>query len=71
MDYVTPKEMVNDAIELARKKAALPVPDLLIRGVLAGAFLGSLSGTAPARRIHHFSCRVCDAGLAGPGIGHG
>jgi formate transporter len=46
MDYVTPKEMVSDAIELARKKADLPVPDLLIRGALAGAFLGCATSLA-------------------------
>ena len=46
MDYVTPKEMVRDAIELARKKADLPVQDLLIRGALAGAFLGCATSLA-------------------------
>ena len=46
MDYVTPKETVSDAIELARKKADLPVQDLLIRGVLAGAFLGCATSLA-------------------------
>jgi formate transporter len=46
MDYVTPKEIVSDAIELARKKADLPVHDLLIRGALAGAFLGCATSLA-------------------------
>jgi len=46
MDYVTPKEVINDAIELSRKKADLPVRDLLIRGVLAGALLGCATSVA-------------------------
>ena len=46
MDYVTPKEMVIDAIDLASKKADLPVQDLLIRGALAGAFLGCATSFA-------------------------
>jgi formate/nitrite transporter len=40
MDYVGPKQLVVEMLEAARKKAALPVRDLLIRGVLAGVFLG-------------------------------
>lgn len=40
MDYVSPKELVVDAIELAKKKADLPVRDMLIRGALAGGLLG-------------------------------
>jgi formate transporter len=40
MDYVTPKELVQDAVLSAKKKAALSVGDMLIRGSLAGAFLG-------------------------------
>jgi formate transporter len=39
-DYVTPKELVQEAVQLAKKKASLSVRDMLIRGVLAGAFLG-------------------------------
>jgi formate transporter len=46
MDYVTPKEMVIDAIELASKKADLSVQNLLIRGALAGAFLGCATSLA-------------------------
>jgi formate transporter len=46
MDYVTPKEMVIDAIELASIKADLSVQALLIRGVLAGAFLGCATSLA-------------------------
>ncbi len=40
MDYVGPKQLVIDMLEAARKKAALPVRDLMIRGILAGVFLG-------------------------------
>jgi formate/nitrite transporter len=40
MDYVTPKQVVADMLEAARKKAALSVRDLMIRGILAGVLLG-------------------------------
>jgi formate/nitrite transporter len=40
MDYVVPAEAVSDALNAAVKKAALPVRDMLIRGALAGGFLG-------------------------------
>lgn len=40
MDYVLPGEVVSECLRAAEKKAALPVRDLLIRGALAGAFLG-------------------------------
>ena len=40
MDYVTPTEIISDALQAARKKAALSVRDMLVRGILAGAFLG-------------------------------
>jgi formate transporter len=40
MDCVSPKELVADIIELAKKKSDLGAADLLIRGVLAGALLG-------------------------------
>ena len=40
MDCVVPTEVVSDALNAAVKKAALPVRDMLIRGVLAGGFLG-------------------------------
>lgn len=39
MDYVAPRELVADLIDLARKKADLGAADLLIRGALAGALL--------------------------------
>lgn len=40
MDYVAPKQLVVEILEVARKKATLPVRDLMIRGILAGVFLG-------------------------------
>ncbi len=39
-DYVNPKELLQEAVQLAKRKSALPVRDMLIRGILAGAFLG-------------------------------
>ena len=40
MDYVLPTEVVSDALNAAVKKSALPVRDMLLRGVLAGGILG-------------------------------
>jgi formate transporter len=40
MDYVTPAEMITEALGAAKRKAELGVHDLLLRGALAGAFLG-------------------------------
>src|SRR5438876_4074286 len=40
MDYVVPGEVVSDALNAAAKKASLSAHDMLIRGVLAGGFLG-------------------------------
>src|SRR5438309_1128486 len=40
MDYVVPAEVVSDALNAAVKKAALPARDMLLRGALAGGFLG-------------------------------
>jgi formate transporter len=39
-DYICPKDLVQEAVQLAKKKSELPVRDMLIRGILAGAFLG-------------------------------
>ncbi|HXT75972.1 MAG TPA: formate/nitrite transporter family protein [Candidatus Eisenbacteria bacterium] len=39
-DYVIPKDLVQEATQIARTKSELPVRDMLIRGILAGAFLG-------------------------------
>jgi formate/nitrite transporter len=40
MDYVHPKDLLQEAVQLAKKKSELSVRDMLIRGILAGAFLG-------------------------------
>ena len=40
MDYVVPNEVVSDALNAAVKKASLSARDMLIRGALAGVFLG-------------------------------
>jgi formate/nitrite transporter len=45
-DYVSPKELLQEAVQLAKKKADLSVRDLLIRGALAGAFLGYATSLA-------------------------
>ncbi len=39
MDYVNPMELVGEALQVAKRKAALSTKDLLLRGFLAGAFL--------------------------------
>jgi formate transporter len=46
MDYVNPKELMQDALALAEKKASLSVPDMLIRGTLSGVFLGFATSLA-------------------------
>jgi formate transporter len=40
IDYVTPSELIAETIATARRKAALGAHDMLLRGALAGAFLG-------------------------------
>lgn len=40
MDYVLPSEVVSDALNAAVKKAGLSPSNMLIRGALAGVFLG-------------------------------
>ena len=40
MDYVNPSELVAEMLDVAKRKSRLAVPDMLVRGVLAGAFLG-------------------------------
>src|SRR5262249_51643824 len=45
-DYVNPRELVQEAVTLAKKKAELPVQDMLIRGILAGAFLAYATALA-------------------------
>ena len=46
MDYVKPNEMIAEAMQLATKKVELSVRDLLLRGILAGAFLGYATSLA-------------------------
>src|ERR1700732_77041 len=40
MDYVNPSELIAEALRAAKRKAELGVSDMLLRGALAGAFLG-------------------------------
>jgi formate/nitrite transporter len=40
MDYCNPANVVAALIEAGKRKAALSIPDILIRGALAGAILG-------------------------------
>lgn len=40
MAYVKPEEIVENMLQAGAKKAGLPIKDLLLRGFLAGAFLG-------------------------------
>jgi len=46
MDYVNPTEVVAESVELARKKAGLSIMNMLLRGILAGAFLGFATSLA-------------------------
>ena len=46
MDYVNPKELVQEAVIVAQKKASLSVGDMLIRGALSGVFLGFATSLA-------------------------
>jgi formate transporter len=39
-DYVSPKDLLYEAVQVAEKKCRLSVRDMLIRGILSGAFLG-------------------------------
>jgi formate/nitrite transporter len=39
-DYVSPKELLQEAVQLGKRKSELSIRDMLIRGTLAGAFLG-------------------------------
>ncbi len=45
-DYVSPKELLQEAVQLAKRKSDLPARDMLIRGILAGAFLGYATSLA-------------------------
>jgi formate/nitrite transporter len=46
MDNVRPAEMVAEVLKVAQTKARLPIHDLLLRGALAGAFLGFATSLA-------------------------
>ncbi len=46
MDYVTPNDLIADALSAAKRKAALSVSDMLLRGALSGAFLGVATSLA-------------------------
>ena len=45
-DYVSPTDLLQEAVQLAKKKSELSVPDMLIRGALSGAFLGYATSLA-------------------------
>src|SRR5438270_9746391 len=40
MDYVIPSDLIEEALRAAKRKAGLSVRDMVLRGALAGAFLG-------------------------------
>jgi formate transporter len=46
MDNIRPAEMLTEMLHLAEGKAELPVRDMLLRGALAGAFLGFATSLA-------------------------
>jgi formate transporter len=46
MDYVNPKDLMQDALAAAKKKAHLSIRDMLLRGILAGVFLGYATSLA-------------------------
>jgi len=46
VDHINPKAVIAEALEAAKKKADLPIRDLLLRGLLAGAFLGFATSMA-------------------------
>jgi len=45
-DYVNPKELLQETVQLAKRKSDLSARDMLIRGILAGAFLGYATSLA-------------------------
>jgi formate transporter len=45
-DYVPPADLMAEALRAAKRKAQLPVKDMLLRGALAGAFLGFATSLA-------------------------
>src|ERR1700734_2297459 len=51
VDYVPPYELTSAMLDTGAKKAKLSVSDLLIRGVLAGAFLGMAATLSDAATV--------------------
>jgi formate/nitrite transporter len=46
MDYVNPQDAIDDVRNTAIRKASLPIGQMLLRGALAGAFLGYATSLA-------------------------
>jgi formate/nitrite transporter len=46
MDYVNPSELIGEMLKAAKRKAALGVNDMLLRGALSGVFLGFATSLA-------------------------
>jgi len=46
MDYITPKELIQDAVAIAERKADLSIGAMLLRGALSGVFLGFATSLA-------------------------
>lgn len=46
MDNLSPKELMQEVIGAAKRKSELSIADMLIRGILAGAFLGFATSLA-------------------------
>jgi formate transporter len=46
VDHVRPAEMLSEVLRVADSKAKLPIRDMLLRGALAGAFLGFATSLA-------------------------
>jgi formate/nitrite transporter len=51
VDYVSPQELANAMLESGAKKAKLSVSDMLVRGVLSGAFLGMAATLSDAATL--------------------
>src|SRR5579864_9381532 len=46
MDYVNPRDTINEVRQVAVRKASLPTGQMLLRGALAGALLGYATSLA-------------------------
>ena len=46
MDYVNPKELMQEVVVVAKRKSELGIGNMMIRGILAGAFLGFATSLA-------------------------